>query len=116
MTFLVWILFGIICSILARCALRLTFRDPLTLGGVLMFAVGCLVWPIALLGAMLWFCFWAFSAPDYTPSEAVKWPLWWGRFRYKQHRLCRWVWHLGRPPAEEAWLNGWNYPNPRYRK
>ena len=109
-----WLWFGVISSAACNWSVRLSFRDRVTLGTILAWAVGIALPPLALLLAVVWFCCWAFDDPDQR-YIAVKWPDWWGRFRYKQHRAVRFVWHLGAPPAKEDFLSGWRDAPYKYK-
>lgn len=106
----IWFGAGIVCSASAFWAIRLSFRDQITLGTVLGLIFGCAVPPLALLSAFIFACMWAFGDYDDQRYMAKKWPPRWTRFRYGQHRLVRYAWYLGAPPAQEDILSGWrNY-------
>lgn len=110
---IVWLLFGIIASAICRASWRLAFRSPINLGTIVAWLAGIALPPLALFLALIFFCCWAFGEPEQR-HMAVKWPLWWGRFRYRQHRLVRWIWHLGSPPADEDILSGWRHAPREY--
>ena len=102
-----WLIVGITSTSLCRFVWRLSFKDRLTLGSILAFGLGTLLWPLSLIGTLAWFFSWAFD--DYHSNReysAVKWSPSWTKFRYKQHCFVRKIWHLGNPPVEEDW--GWH--------
>jgi len=101
-----WFAIGVVSTTLCYRAFRLSFRDPITLGTIIFFTFGIALPPAAIFFGIIFFLCWAFEDADqrYTP---VKWPIWWGRIRYRQHRICRYIWYLGRPPKEENILSGW---------
>ena len=96
-----WLLIGMPIAFLACAVWRLAFRDPLTLGGIMAFCLGVVVWPFTLLAALTWFVAWAFVVPSERVPNAVPWPEWWWRVRYRQHVAWRRIWYLGKPPLKE---------------
>lgn len=108
-----WLLLGVACTSFARWALRLTFRDPVTMGTIMGFALGVFLPPIALLAGAIFLIAWA-TEPD-QKYHHVKWPDWWGRIQYRQHTALRRLWYLGSPPDQENWVSGWRDAPSRYR-
>lgn len=106
---MLWFVAGISGVAFGYWAIRLSFRDPVTLGTALGFAVGMLLPPLAFFFGIVVLCAWAFGAYDDQCRRPVKWSKGWTAFRYAQHRFVRNVWHLGRPPAQEDVLSGWRH-------
>ncbi len=105
-----WLIIGIICDFLVCWVWRLSFKDkePITVGKIFCPIMGALLFPLTLFGAMIWFCLWAFDAFSQENCEyTVKWPNWWLRFRYRQHKIVRKLWYLGHPPENEDIFSGW---------
>lgn len=112
-TIIGWLLFGVIASAICHAVVRLEFRTPVNLGTILAWIAGIALPPLAAFAALIFLCCWAFGDPEQRHT-AVKWPPGWGRFRYKQHRAVRWVWHLGSPPADEDILGSWRRAPKKY--
>ena len=118
MALIVWFASGIFAWMFAYWVTWLTFRPiKLTLGTILLCVVGCTLPPItALFGLVGLFC-WAVSPLQL--QGGVRWPLWWERMRYRQHRTLRKVYYLGHPPTHEDLLSSWNdykFRDPSLRK
>jgi hypothetical protein len=111
-TSIAWFGAGALCSIFARWAFRLSFRDPVTILTVAAFVVGFCCWPLALFGGLMFFLTWAFSDPSDQRYMAVKWSKEWWQMRYRQHCFVRNLWYLGNPPKQEGFLSGWRDYHP----
>jgi len=101
-----WFGSGLLGAFWARWALRRISHEPVTLGTLVGIAVGIAVGPLSVVMAVIWTLGWLFSGPP-THYESGQWPEWWLRVRYRQHRIWRWIWHLGYPPEEEDLLSDW---------
>ena len=106
-----WFASGIVFSALCRKTLHLSFKpEPLTVGSILSFIIGSCLPPLSALGAVTWFCCWAFSNWDHQNDSYAKWSENWTKMRYRQHCTWRRMWHLGKMPKEDI-FSGWQ----RYR-
>lgn len=107
---ILWFGTGLLASLFARWAWRLSFRDPLTLGTGIAMAVGIALPPLAVFSGVILFLEWAFDDPADQRLMAVKWSDDWWKARYRQHCFVRRLWYLGNPPDQEDILSGWrNY-------
>lgn len=108
MTTLAWMAWGIIATRVAIWSAKLIFGSgKLTLGFLIAATLGIILPPISTLCGIVWFLCWAFGDPDILPG-ATPWSPQWRAFRYRQHRMWMYVWHLGNPPEREDWLSAWH--------
>lgn len=107
----IWVGFGLVGLALGEVSYRLNLgpRERLTAGTILLWLIGVLIPPLSFIfgvsGIGLWLFDPAILARKY--SIGVMWPDWWGRIQYRRHRAWRWIWYLGRPPAE-SYLSDWS--------
>lgn len=101
-----WLLTGAVCCVFTNWSWHLSFdRKPLSVGTIILWMAGTALWPLTLLGGVVFLMCWI-TYPD-QKYVRIKWPLWWARCRFKQHRFLRRLWYLGTPPDREDIFSDW---------